>query len=266
MHSTSDEALDHILQYMGRSCKQETEKCSNASTSLSFKYLKPIETIASMHERFMKLPALESPTFQSSVSPTCNSQESYMQDTVAAVVNMDQNYNSGDGITDWAAMDRLVASHLNGQADPAKHELACFDEPNFNFYPTSRLLLSSGADECTRGASDITSNTGGDGCDGDLWSFAMSASSDNTFDPNLNQDIIQSEFNCGKGGGEAEVVLTVWRKSLLFNGHGFTVFDPKGNLLFRVDNYASESRGEIVLMDANSKPLLTIKPLSERTL
>lgn len=177
MHSTSDEALDHILQYMGRSCKQEAEKCSNASTSLSFKYLKPIETIASMHERFMKLPALESPTFQSSVSPTCNSQESYMQDTVAAVVNMDQNYNSGDGITDWAAMDRLVASHLNGQADPAKHELACFDEPNFNFYPTSRLLLSSGADECTRGASDITSNTGGDGCDGDLWSFARSASS-----------------------------------------------------------------------------------------
>ncbi|KAF3341174.1 protein LURP-one-related 8-like protein [Carex littledalei] len=78
--------------------------------------------------------------------------------------------------------------------------------------------------------------------------------------PNLNQDIIQSEeFNCGKGGGETEVVLTVWRKSLLFNGHGFTVFDPKGNLLFRVDNYASESRGEIVLMDANGKPLLTIK-------
>ena len=78
--------------------------------------------------------------------------------------------------------------------------------------------------------------------------------------PNLNHDITQSEeFNCGKGGGEAEVVLTVWRKSLLFNGHGFTVFDPKGDLLFRVDNYASESRGEIVLMDANGKPLLTIK-------
>ncbi|KAJ4788293.1 LURP-one-like protein [Rhynchospora pubera] len=78
--------------------------------------------------------------------------------------------------------------------------------------------------------------------------------------PNLNPELQSDseEFNCGKGGGEAEV-LTVWRKSLLFNGHGFTVFDPKGNLLFRVDNYASESKGEIVLMDAAGRPLLTIR-------
>jgi hypothetical protein len=177
MHSASDEALDHILQYMGRSCKQESEKSSNSSTSLSFKYLKPIETIASMHERFMKLPALESPTFQSSVSPPFNSQESYMQDTVQAVSNMDQGYSSVDGITNWVAMDRLVASHLNGQADPAKHELACFDEPGFNFYPTSRLLLNSGADECTQGTSVISSSTDAGGCDGDLWNFARTASS-----------------------------------------------------------------------------------------
>lgn len=59
-------------------------------------------------------------------------------------------------------------------------------------------------------------------------------------------------------GGETEV-LTVWRKSLLFNGNGFTVFDGKGNLVFRVDNYASENKGEIVLMDAGGKPLLTIR-------
>jgi hypothetical protein len=180
IHSASDEALDHILQYTGRSCKQETEKCSNPSNSISFKYLKPIETIASMHERFMKLPALESPTFQSLVSPTCKSQESqenYMQDTVQTVVNMDESYRSGDGITDWAAMDRLVASHLNGQADPAKHDLAFFDEPGFNFYPISRLLMNSDADEYTRGASVISSNTGAGGCDGDLWSFARMASS-----------------------------------------------------------------------------------------
>lgn len=58
-----------------------------------------------------------------------------------------------------------------------------------------------------------------------------------------------------------EVVLTVWKKSLLFNCNGFTVFDGKGNLLFRVDNYmaASGSNGEIVLMDATGKPLLTIR-------
>ncbi|WOL14747.1 protein LURP-one-related 8-like [Canna indica] len=58
--------------------------------------------------------------------------------------------------------------------------------------------------------------------------------------------------------GEA-AALTVWRKSLLFHGEGFTVFDAKGNLVFRVDNYGSASRGEIVLMDAAGKPLLTIR-------
>jgi hypothetical protein len=31
------------------------------------------------------------------------------------------------------------------------------------------------------------------------------------------------------------VSLTVWRRSLLFNGKGFTVFDCKGNLAYRVE-------------------------------
>ncbi|THU51633.1 hypothetical protein C4D60_Mb06t33080 [Musa balbisiana] len=52
--------------------------------------------------------------------------------------------------------------------------------------------------------------------------------------------------NASSGGCEA-AALTVWRKSLLFHGDGFTVFDAKGNLVFRVDNYASGSKGEIKL-------------------
>ncbi|KDP21819.1 hypothetical protein JCGZ_00606 [Jatropha curcas] len=57
------------------------------------------------------------------------------------------------------------------------------------------------------------------------------------------------------------VVLTVWKKSLLFNCNGFTVFDSKGNLVYRVDNYmgGSGANGEIILMDAGGKPLLTIR-------
>ncbi|KAI0498148.1 hypothetical protein KFK09_021389 [Dendrobium nobile] len=58
----------------------------------------------------------------------------------------------------------------------------------------------------------------------------------------------------------APTTLTVWRKSLLFNCNGFTVFDSKGNLIYRVDNYSkSGSQGEIVLMDAAGKPCLTIR-------
>lgn len=54
-------------------------------------------------------------------------------------------------------------------------------------------------------------------------------------------------------------VLTVWKKSLLFNCNGFTVFDSKGDLVFRVDNYIQGVKGEIVLMDAAGKSLLTIR-------
>lgn len=59
--------------------------------------------------------------------------------------------------------------------------------------------------------------------------------------------------------GDSAVVLTVWTKSLLFNCNGFTVYDAKGNLVFRVDNYIAGNKGEIVLMDASGKPLLTIR-------
>uniref|UniRef100_A0A0D9XWC1 Protein LURP-one-related 8 n=1 Tax=Leersia perrieri TaxID=77586 RepID=A0A0D9XWC1_9ORYZ len=63
--------------------------------------------------------------------------------------------------------------------------------------------------------------------------------------------------------GEEEEVLTVWRKSLLFNCHGFTVFDSKGNLAFRLDSYSStwsrSRHAELLLMDAAGNPLLTIR-------
>ncbi|KAK3136000.1 hypothetical protein QOZ80_5BG0426450 [Eleusine coracana subsp. coracana] len=56
-------------------------------------------------------------------------------------------------------------------------------------------------------------------------------------------------------------VLTVWRKSLLFNCDGFTVFDANGDLAFRVDSYGSPGRrrAEVVLMDVAGKPLLTVR-------
>ncbi|KAE8733067.1 Protein LURP-one-related 8 [Hibiscus syriacus] len=56
-----------------------------------------------------------------------------------------------------------------------------------------------------------------------------------------------------------EAILTVWKKSLLFNCNGFTVFDSKGDLVFRVDNYMDGNKGEMLLMDANGNPLLTIR-------
>ncbi|GLJ51327.1 hypothetical protein SUGI_1091400 [Cryptomeria japonica] len=53
--------------------------------------------------------------------------------------------------------------------------------------------------------------------------------------------------------------FTVWRKSLLFNGKGFTVFDSLGDLVFRVDNYASNVKNEVLLMDDEGQLLLTMR-------
>ncbi|KAM0875722.1 hypothetical protein ACQ4PT_036602 [Festuca glaucescens] len=58
---------------------------------------------------------------------------------------------------------------------------------------------------------------------------------------------------------EAPTTLTVWRKSLLFDCKGFTVFDAKGNLAYRVDSYASETGDEVVLMDTAGRPAFTVR-------
>ncbi|KAF2306566.1 hypothetical protein GH714_019488 [Hevea brasiliensis] len=60
-------------------------------------------------------------------------------------------------------------------------------------------------------------------------------------------------------------MLTVWkRSSMTFQGtDGFTVFDPHGRLVFRVDNYSRKNRyagGGLVLMDGVGNALLTLKP------
>ncbi|CAK9156569.1 unnamed protein product [Ilex paraguariensis] len=53
------------------------------------------------------------------------------------------------------------------------------------------------------------------------------------------------------------ISLTVWRKSLLFSCHGFTVIGSGGNLVFRVDNYTGRSN-DVTLMDGSGKPILTV--------
>ncbi|CAH8359197.1 unnamed protein product [Eruca vesicaria subsp. sativa] len=43
--------------------------------------------------------------------------------------------------------------------------------------------------------------------------------------------------------------FTIWMRSLVFHSKGCTVFDSKGNLIYRVDNYDSKSCSEVYLMD-----------------
>jgi uncharacterized protein YxjI len=68
--------------------------------------------------------------------------------------------------------------------------------------------------------------------------------------------VVESRFVC-----QEETHLTVLKTSLFFANDGFTVFDCNGDLVLRVDTYGPEARdsGEIVLMDANGRCLLTVR-------
>lgn len=58
---------------------------------------------------------------------------------------------------------------------------------------------------------------------------------------------------------DSATALTVWKKSLVFSCSGFTVYDPSGNLVFRVDNYCSHPKNKVLLMDAAGTALLTMR-------
>ncbi|PUZ49886.1 hypothetical protein GQ55_6G014700 [Panicum hallii var. hallii] len=172
-YSSSDDALDQILQYMGRSCKQEHEQLlspqGGAGARAGPRYLRPIDTVLGGHG-FMKLPPLESPS--AALTPP---HLSAAAGDAAAPPGDDLLHGAGaSGITDWAMMDRLVASHLNGQAADAaaqaSHHQLCFDDgpgaddaDGLAFYAaaTTRLLGGGGV--------------GGGSSDDDLWSFTRSS-------------------------------------------------------------------------------------------
>ncbi|KAK6124678.1 hypothetical protein DH2020_041582 [Rehmannia glutinosa] len=60
---------------------------------------------------------------------------------------------------------------------------------------------------------------------------------------------------------EEETHLTVLKTCLFFAGDGFTAYDSKGELVFRVDTYGPDAgdRGELVLMDAAGRCILTVR-------
>ncbi|KAG7595161.1 Tubby-like C-terminal [Arabidopsis thaliana x Arabidopsis arenosa] len=53
--------------------------------------------------------------------------------------------------------------------------------------------------------------------------------------------------------------FTIWMRSLVFHSKGCTVYDSKGNLIYRVDNYNSKSCSEVYLMDLFGKVLFTLR-------
>ncbi|MCL7048773.1 hypothetical protein MKW94_008662 [Papaver nudicaule] len=133
--SSSDEAsLDQILHYMGRSCKQESEIHNNASNT---------RFLRQFNERFMQLPSLESPTLLSSLHHQEDIDVVHEPVYESSIISNQSNVNiehicEPAGINDWAALDRLVASHLNGdQSETTKQQYACFNDSSLEFCAAS---------------------------------------------------------------------------------------------------------------------------------
>ncbi|KAH1081084.1 hypothetical protein J1N35_020845 [Gossypium stocksii] len=161
--------LEQILEHMRRNCNEE------GVANNSWRLMRPIETAISNSypDSFMKLPSLESPNSTSSQ----NCYQPMMVDNEGSITNQ----VSGDPnsrLTNWAALDRLVASQLNGQTETSR-QLACFNDHSISMGYSNPSAdhhhhdLQSPALRYNRsynGAQDYNSEM-------DLWSLTRSSSS-----------------------------------------------------------------------------------------
>ncbi|TKW19463.1 hypothetical protein SEVIR_4G021400v4 [Setaria viridis] len=154
LHSASDDALDHILQYIGgRPCGSNTKHHDTKPALLDHHHHHHLATTTTatactgggLYGKFMKLPPLEHAGGLLQSPPG---------DYGGAA--------DASGIADWDALDRLAAYELNGLSDASKTMVSFFDEPG----SAAAAAFSSSVHATTVGVGD-----------GDLWSLARSVSS-----------------------------------------------------------------------------------------
>ncbi|TKY64143.1 NAC domain-containing protein 43 [Spatholobus suberectus] len=220
--SCDEGALEQILQQMGRGCKEESSYEGNYNYG---RFARPFETNGGYNDRFMKLPSLESPKSTSMESQHNNNNNNNGDNnehnnnngyhpiipvemgtdnegsfTTHQVSGGDPNMvhpleassslvvgSGGGGLTNWAALDRLVASQLNGQTE-ASRQLACFNDPTMGYCTSDHdlqlptLRSSSSASSTSThprpSAAPAYINTTQDyASEIDLWNFTRSTSS-----------------------------------------------------------------------------------------
>ncbi|XWS50176.1 hypothetical protein CRYUN_Cryun12cG0066700 [Craigia yunnanensis] len=200
--SGNDGVLDQILLYMGRTCKMENDSLSNMnipntnnSNNLRMLVANNARISDGLHERFMHLPRLESPSLPSlpmssppfdqersfkscyqsiddmltEIEPSSINQVGGACDYTGSVLGNNESKNIG--VNDWVTLDRLVASQLNGQVETSK-QLSCFTDPNavFSLYHDDDIQLSNINLHRSNQNSQAYSN------ENDLWSLTKSSS------------------------------------------------------------------------------------------
>ncbi|KAL4592696.1 hypothetical protein LXL04_005699 [Taraxacum kok-saghyz] len=194
-----DGVLDHLLVYMGsntnKSCKQETD-----SLTAMQQFVTPIA------DRFFHLPRLDSPTMTTTLTPHDHSSGSFDQGlSFKPVVNdfmctdsdqlqrnntnanlIDVHHESRERLDNWADLERLVASQLNGQVDGnSKQIYSCYSEPNDDFCFSIDHDQEQEPHVCDSSAMvrALPNQQGSYLNEIDLWSFARSSSSSSSPDP-----------------------------------------------------------------------------------
>lgn len=131
-----DAVLEQLLMYMdnNRSCKQETDNFTTTHDAMQ-QFANPINGM------FMHLPGLDSPMMITSPqvsSATLDQGSSFktynsMSDLLTEVEHprtVDTNIVDDYSCSNWADLDKFVASQLNGQTEDSKDFSSCYGEPN----------------------------------------------------------------------------------------------------------------------------------------
>lgn len=160
--TSKDGILDRILVYMGRSsCKQENPPINNIhdedDVAMQFINNNPIMS----DDKFMHLPRLENPLFNQHDCSSFSASQPSMND-IAETNSASCTTEAAAGLSDWVALDRLVASQLNGQ-----EEVFCFPA-------AAGSIRSHGYHH----QPPQTQAYEGAGSELDFWTFARSSSSD----------------------------------------------------------------------------------------
>lgn len=190
LDSCNDGALEQIIHYMGRTCKEIIEEDQEEDDTVgvgSGRLLRPIATSSVviggggsyLDGRFSKLPNLESPNSTSThncYQPINN----HLGPTDPMIISGYQPESSSLSAAtpphNWAAFDRLVASQLNGQ----------IEVPNMIYYsdqlPTPTLRgttsFSSKSSSSSYNAAAVAAAQDYNNVDTELWSFARLSSTD----------------------------------------------------------------------------------------
>lgn len=118
----------------------------NSTTTSNMMFLTSKHIDENLHDRFIRLPRLESPTLPSLPIYQSFNHDQMVNDTQPSSLTNhascgnedrtqvddahDHDHQAKTRLSDWVAFDRMVASQLNGAQegeDTTQHELSCFD-------------------------------------------------------------------------------------------------------------------------------------------